>query len=61
MLIGETFAAAVPLTRFRGLARVLEKRACMPSSERVPGVVHPLPRASYCLNPALHAIIFEQR
>ena len=36
MLVSETFAAAFPLTRFRGLARV-------PESARVAGVAHPCP------------------
>ena len=39
MLISETSAAAIPLTRFRGLARVPDIRAGVPSSARVPGVV----------------------
>ena len=34
MLVSETSAAAFPLTRFHGLARV-------PSSARVPGVARP--------------------
>ena len=42
MLISETFAAALPLTRFRGIARVPEKRARVSSSARVP-VVAQLP------------------
>ena len=38
MLVNEASAAAAfPLTRFRGLTRVPEKRA------RVPGVAHPCP------------------
>ena len=41
MLVSKTSAAAVPLTRFRGLARVPQKRACVPSLARVPGVAHP--------------------
>ena len=44
MLVSETSAAAFPLTRFRGLARVPEKQARVPSSARVPGVAHPCPR-----------------
>ena len=40
MLVSETTAAALPLTRFRGLVRG-------------PGVAHPWPRASYCPNLAL--------
>ena len=44
MLFSETSAAAFLLARFRGLARVLEKRARAPSSARVPGVTHPCPR-----------------
>ena len=46
MLVCETFAAAFPLARFRGLARVPEKRARVPSSARVPGVAHPCSRTS---------------
>ena len=38
MLISESSAAALPSTRFRGLARVPEIRASVPSSARVPGV-----------------------
>ena len=41
MLVNETSAAAFPLTRFRDLACVPEKRARVPSSARVPGFAHP--------------------
>ena len=41
MLSGETPAAALPLARFRGLARVPKIRAGVPSLARVPGVAHP--------------------
>ena len=40
MLFSETSAAAFLLARFRGPARVLEKRARVPSSARVPEVAH---------------------
>ena len=40
MLVSETSAAALPLTCIRGLARVPEKRA------RVPSVAHPWPNMS---------------
>ena len=43
MLVSETSAAALPLTRFRGLARVPEKRARVSSATCVPWVAHPLP------------------
>ena len=46
MLVSETFAAAFPLTRFRGLARMPQKRARVPSSACVPGVAHPWPMRS---------------
>ena len=46
MLISGTSAAALPLTRFRGLARVPEKRPRVPSSVHVPGAAHPCPRVS---------------
>ena len=39
MLISET-SAALPFTRFRGLARVPDIRANVPSSACVPGVAH---------------------
>ena len=41
MLVSETFAAAFPLTRFRDLDHVPEKRAREPSSARGPGAAHP--------------------
>ena len=41
MFICKTFAAALPLTRFRGLARVPEIRARVPRSARVGEVAHP--------------------
>ena len=41
MLVSETSAAAFPLTCFRDLARVPEKRAHVPSSAPVPGIAHP--------------------
>ena len=41
MLFSETSAAALPLTRFHGLAQVPEKQARVPSSAREPGVAHP--------------------
>ena len=44
MLISETSAAALPLTRFRGLARVPSIRIRERSSVRVPGVAHPCHR-----------------
>ena len=49
MLISETSAAPLPLTRFRGLACVPEIRAREPSSARVPGVAHPWPTCSKTL------------
>ena len=44
VLISETFAAVLALTRFCSLARAPEKRARVPSSARVPGVAHPCSR-----------------
>ena len=48
MLVSDNFVAAFPLTRFRGLARVPEKRARVPekrarvpSSACVPGIAQP--------------------
>ena len=38
MLVSKTSAAAFPFIRFRGLARGPQKRACVPSLARVPGV-----------------------
>ena len=55
MLVSKTSAAAFPLTRFRGLARLPQKRACMPSLARVPGVAHswPIVRSGIHANLAL--------
>ena len=44
MLVRKTSTATLPLTRFRGLARVPEKRA------RVPGVAHPRSRQLEAIN-----------
>ena len=41
MLVSKTSAAAFPLTCFRGLARVPQKRACVPTLARVPEVARP--------------------
>ena len=43
MVINETSAAALPLTRFRGLARVPDIRIRVPSSTGMSGVAHPCP------------------
>ena len=41
MLVSKTSAAAFLLIRFRGLARVPQKRACVPSLACLPGVAYP--------------------
>ena len=40
MLVSGTSAVAFPLTRFRSLARVPQKRARVPSLARVPKIAH---------------------
>ena len=44
MLVSKTSAAAFPFIRFRGLACGPQKRACVPSLARVPGVAYPWSR-----------------
>ena len=44
MLVSKTAVAAFLLIRFRDLARVPQKRACVPSLAGLAGVAHPWSR-----------------